>query len=156
MDRSTQRMFRRATARRASALAAVLVLAACSGSTSSVPPSSGSAAPGPAASGACLDREAFSEDAEVVQSVMQGLVADLKAANAAQAKVDAGTLVTGLRKLADFVSAVQPEAAQDFRDAATGIDGAVAQFPAGQSLVEKAQADLAAGLTLASAAECPA
>ena len=141
---------------RAFVLAAALVLAACSGSISSSSAPSGTAASSPAASGACLDRDAFAEDAEVVATLMPGLVADLKVPNADQAKTDAGTLVTGLRKLADFVSPVQPEAAQDFRDAATEIESAVPQFPGGQSLVDKAQADLAAGLTLASNTQCPA
>jgi hypothetical protein len=140
---------------RAFVLAVALVLAACSGSSTPSAPSA-TAASSPAASGACLDRDAFAEDAEVVATLMPGLVADLKVPNADQAKTDAGTLVTGLRKLADFVSPVQPEAAQDFRDAATEIESAVPQFPGGQSLVDKAQADLAAGLTLASNAQCPA
>jgi hypothetical protein len=141
---------------RALVLGAALVLAACSGSTTSPTAPPATAASSPAASGTCIDRETFAEDAEVVMTTMQGLVADLKASNALQAKADAGTLATGLRKLADLVDAVQPEAAQDFRDAATGIDSAVSEFPGGQSLVDKAQADLSAGLTLASNAECPA
>ena len=148
------------------ALAAALILAACSASTSTVLPSGSSANPGPttpaapaapnpAASGACLDRAAFAEDAEVVATVMQGLVADLKVPNVVQAKADAATLAAGLRSLADFVSPVSPEAAQDFRNAATEVDGAVSQFPGGQSLVEKAQTDLASGLALTSSAVCP-
>lgn len=141
---------------RAFVVAVALVLAACSGASSSSTAPSGTAASSPAASGPCLDRDTFAEDAEVVMSTMQGLVADLKASNAVQAKADAGTVATGLRKLADLVSPLQPEAAQDFRDAATGIDSAVSQFPGGQSLVDKAQADLSAGLTLAANAECPA
>ena len=156
MDRSTRIARGRGFRIGGLALAAALVLVACSGSASSLAPAGNSAAPSSVASGACIDREAFAEDAEIVQTVMQGLVADLKAADAAKAKADAATLAAGLRKLADFVSPVQPEAAQDFRDAATGIDSAVPQFPNGQSLVDKAQADLSAGLTLASAAECPA
>jgi hypothetical protein len=86
---------------------------------------------------------------------LQGLVADLNVPNVARAKADAVSVAARLRDLADLVSSVQPEAAQDFRTAASDVDSAVPQFPGGQSLVDKAQTVLSTGLSLAHAAACP-
>ena len=86
---------------------------------------------------------------------LQGLVADLKVPNVVRAKADAVSVAAGLRDLADLVNSVQPEAAQDFRTAASDVDSAVPQFPGGQSLVDKAQTALSTGLSLAQAAACP-
>ena len=150
---------------RALALVAALALAGCAGGTASTPPSATIAAatstllaatpgPSPASTGPCLDRESFADSAEAVVAEMTGLSADLKAGDATKAKADAKTLATGLRELADLVSPVQPAAGQGFRAAADGIDSAVTQFPGGQTLVDKAQADMAAALSLVSTAYC--
>ncbi len=86
---------------------------------------------------------------------LTGLVADLKAPNVARAKADAISTAAGMRSLADLVSPVQPEAAQDFRTAASDVDSAVPEFPGGQSLLDKAQTSLSAGFSLAQDAVCP-
>src|SRR5207247_685841 len=112
-----------------------LALSACSGAPSASPiqtfiPPGASAA----SSGACVDPDVFAEDAESVMVVLQGVTSALKQSNVDQAKTAAGTAATGLRNLADLVNPAQPEAATDFRTAATELDSAVAQFPGGQSL----------------------
>jgi hypothetical protein len=140
-------------------LAATLLVAACSPAGGSATPSStaaaGSVIATPAASAACIDSGDLADRADVVRNVMQGLIADLKVTDAVKAKADAGSAATGLGKLADFVNAAQPGAAEDFRTAAGEVESAVPQFPDGQALVDKAQADLTTGLTLARAAVCP-
>jgi hypothetical protein len=153
------------------ALAAALLLAACSGSTTSSATAS-TASPGsnptpsltapvktaassPAPSAACIDRGTLADNGEVVVTVLQGLVADLKVPNVVRAKADAASAAAGLRSLADLVSPVQPEAAQDFLTAASDVDSAVPQFPGGQSLVDMAQTSFSTGLSLAHAAVCP-
>jgi hypothetical protein len=145
---------------RAFVLVAALLLAACSPPGSSPTPTStalaGSPATSPASSTACIDRGDLADVADVVVNVLQGLAKDLKAPDVVKAKAEAASAATGLRKLADLVSPAQPDAAQVFRSAASEIDSAVPQFPAGQSLVDKAQTDLTSGLTLARAAVCPA
>ena len=110
-------------------------------------------APGP--SGACIDTVEFSDNAESVVVVLQSVSSALKLSNIDEARTAAGTAASGLRKLADYVDPAQPEAATDFRTAATELDSAVAQFPGGLSLVDQAQADVSKGLVLAHAAGCP-
>lgn len=109
-------------------------------------------APGP--SGACIDLTEFADNGESVMVVLQGVSSALKASNPDEARTAAGTAASGLRNLADFVGPAQPEAAADFRTAASELDSAVAQFPGGQSLVDQAQADVAKGLALARTAGC--
>jgi hypothetical protein len=87
--------------------------------------------------------------------VIQGLIADLKLPDVEKARTDAGTAVSGLKRLADFVGPVQPDAATVFRTAASELDTATPKFPGGLSLVDQAQTDVTAGLTLARAAGCP-
>ena len=110
-------------------------------------------APGP--SGPCIDTGELADTADVVLVVIQGLIADLKLPDVEKARTDAGTAVSGLKRLADFVGPVQPDAAKVFRTAAGELDTATPKFPGGLSLVDQAQADVTAGLTLARAAGCP-
>ena len=142
-----------------------VVVAGCSGSVASGVPSAAnptpSAAPAtqpvvpsPGATGPCLDRADFADSAEVVVTLMQSLVADLSAADAVKAKTDAATLSTDLRQLADRVDPVHAEAAKGFRAAADEVDGAVPQFPGGQSAIGKAQTDVSAALVLVQTAYC--
>ena len=145
---------------RAFVLSVVILLAACSPTGSSPIPASpapfGSAAPSPLSSGACIDRADLADVADVVINVLQAFGTDMKASNVAQAKADITTASTGLKKLADLANPVRPDAAADFRSAATGLASAVSQLPGSQSLVDKAQTDFEAGLTIANAATCPA
>lgn len=144
---------------RSLAMFAWLLLAACSPSGSPTP-SGGQPTSPPAsslASGvACIDRADLADIADVVLTVLQSVTDDLKVPDVAKAKADAGSAVTGLGKLADLVSPVRPDAAQDFRTAASDLTSAISQFPGGQPLVDKAQADFNAGLDVANAAECAA
>ena len=125
--------------------------------TSMTLPPSLSPSQGPASQpgGACIDTSQFADSAESVMGSIQGVVAALKAANVDQARTGAATASTGLRKLADFVDPAQPEAAKDFRTAATELDSAATQFPGGLATVEQAQTDVNNGLLLARAAQCP-
>jgi hypothetical protein len=91
----------------------------------------------------------------VVLEVLQGLVADLKIPNAAQARTDAGTAVSGLNKLGDLVAPATAEAAKDFRTAASVLTTAIPKFPGGESLVTQAQSDVTTGLTVAGTFGCP-
>lgn len=118
----------------------------------SIGPSQGSASQ-PASP--CIDTSQFADNAESVMGSIQGVVTALKAANADQARTSAATASSGLKKLADSVDPAQPEAAKDFRTAATELDSAATQFPGGLSTVEQAQTDVNNGLLLARAAQCP-
>ena len=150
---------------RALAVVAALLLAACSGTTSTAPasgtpgptlsPPVASAAASPAPSAACLDRGDLADRGDVAVNAMQGLIADLKGSNVLQAKTDAATAAGAITKVADFVAPAEPEAAQDLVTAARELDSAVSQFPDGASLVDKAQTDMQAALTLARTAACP-
>jgi hypothetical protein len=155
--------------------AVLLIVASCVGGSTPAPasgagltPAAASSAPAgqsasapasvaasTASSIACIDPGELADNGDVVRNVMQGLVADLKAKNVAQAKADAASASAGLRRLAAFVGPVQPDAAKDFLTAANGVDSAVPQFPGGQSVVDKAQTDVDSGFTRASAATCP-
>src|SRR5258707_1354154 len=128
------------------AILLAFALSACTpsaGAPSLAPPLSNAptaGAPGP--SGACIDPVEFSDNAESVVAVLQSVSAALKLSKTDEARTAAGTAATGLRNLAALVDPVQPEAAADFRTAATELDSAVTQFPGGQSLVDQAQADM--------------
>jgi hypothetical protein len=144
---------------RALAVFALLFLAACSPGGNATPSGgqpTGPAASSPASGVACIDRADLADIADVSLTVLQSVTNDLKVPDVAKAKADAGSAVTGLGKLADLVSPVRPDAAQDFRTAASELTSAISQFPGGQSLVDKAQADFNTGLDVANAAECPA
>ena len=82
-------------------------------------------------------------------------MAALKLPDVDQARTDAGTAEIGLKRLADFVDPVQPAVARDFSNAASELDQAAPQFPAGLTLVDQAKANLTAGLLLNGAAGCP-
>jgi hypothetical protein len=144
---------------RALAVFATLFVVACSPGASPTPSGgqpTGPAASSPASGAACIDRADLADIADVTLTVLQSVPKDLTVPDVAKAKADAGSAVTGLGKLADLVSPVRPDAAQDFRTAASGLTSAISQFPGGQALVDKAQADFNAGLDIANAAECPA
>jgi hypothetical protein len=154
---------------RVGAIVLILALSACTPSTgaaSLAPTPSNTAtsaaatpvspitnAPGP--SGACIDTGQFADAGESVTVGLQGVVSALKLSNTDTARAAAGTTASGLRKLADLVGPVQPEAATDFRTAASELDTAATQFPGGVSIVDQAQTDVTKGLLLASAARCP-
>ena len=134
----------------APSLAPTLSNAATNAAATTVLPTT--SAPGPSA--ACIDTGEFADNAESVVVVLQGVVSALKLSNIDQARTAAGTAASGLRRLADFVGPVQPEAAKDFRTAASELDSATAQFPGGLSLVDQAQTDVTNGFLLARAAGC--
>jgi hypothetical protein len=140
---------------RVGAIVLVVALAACTPSTGAASPApTPSSAPGP--SDACIDTAQFADAGESVTVGLQGVVSALKLSNTDTARAAAGTTASGLRKLADLVVPVQPEAATDFRTAASELDTAATQFPGGVSLVNQAQTDVTKGLLLASAARCSA
>jgi hypothetical protein len=134
----------------APSLAPTLSNAATSVAATTVPPNTSAPAP----SAACIDSGEFADNAESVMTGLQGVVSALKLSNTDQARTAAGTAASGLRKLADFVGPVQPEAANDFRAAASELDTAAAQFPGGLALVDQAQTDVTKGLLLTNAAGC--
>jgi hypothetical protein len=101
-----------------------------------VAPSAASVASKPLPSGPCIDTGDLADHADVVLEVLQGLVADLKIPNAAQARTDAGT-------------------AMCFRTAASVLTTAIPKFPGGESLVTQAQSDVTTGLTVAGTFGCP-
>jgi ABC-type transporter Mla subunit MlaD len=105
-------------------------------------------------SGPCIETGEFADNAESVMGSLQGVIAALKAGDVDKARTAATTASSGLRKLADFVEPAQPEAAKDFRTAASELDSASTQFPDGAPVVEQAQADVNHGLLLAGAAKC--
>jgi hypothetical protein len=144
---------------RLGAIVLILALSACTPSAGApslapAPSNAATSAGAPRPSGACIDPGPFADTGESVTVGMQGVVSALKLSNSDTARAAAGTTAAGLRKLADSVAPVQPEAAKDFRTAATELDSAAAQFPGGAALVDQAQADMTKGLLLATAARC--
>lgn len=109
----------------------------------------------PIPSGPCLDTGDLADTADPVVTVMQSLLAAINVPNVAEARTDASTAESGLKRLAAFVNPVQPAAAKDLTTAANELEQASSQFPAGLTLVTQAKANLTAGLQLAGTAGCP-
>jgi hypothetical protein len=109
----------------------------------------------PIPSGLCLDTGDLADTADPVVTVMQSLLAAINVPNVAEARTDASTAESGLKRLAAFVNPVQPAAAKDLTTAANELEQASSQFPAGLTLVTQAKANLTAGLQLAGTAGCP-
>jgi hypothetical protein len=121
-------------------------------SIATVPPTAAAVSPG--ASIACIDAGDFADSADPVVNVMTGLMAALKVPSVSEARTDAETAEAGLKRLADLVTAAQPAAATDFRNAASELTSAQAKFPDGMAAVDQAQANLTAGLQLARTVDC--
>ena len=132
-----------------------LALTACSPAAGSPAPIPTSASTAVAASGPCLDRGQLADSADTVTVALQGVTVALKAGNADQARSLAGTAVSGLRKIADFVGPVQSDAAKGFSSAADKLEAVTSTFPDGLATVEQVQADLVAAYTLARTVACP-
>src|SRR6476619_4426762 len=121
-----------------------LALTACSPAAASPAPNPTSASSAAPASGPCLDRGQLADNGDTVTVALQGVAAALKAGNADQARSLAGTAVSGLRKIADFVGTTQPDAAKGFSSAADKLEAVTSTFPDGLATVEGVQADLEA------------
>ena len=132
-----------------------LALTACSPAAGSPAPVPTSASTAAAASGPCIDRGQLADGGETVKVALQGVAAALKVGNADQARSLAGTAVTGLRKIADFVGPIQPDAGKGFSSAADKLEAVTSTFPDGLATVEQVQADFEAAYTLARTLACP-
>jgi hypothetical protein len=132
-----------------------LALSACSPGAGSPAPIPTSVSTAVVASGPCLDRGQLADSGDTVTVALQGVTVALKAGNADQARSLAGTAVSGLRKIADFVGPVQSEAGKGFSSAADKLEAVTSTFPDGLATVEQVQADLEAAYTLARTVACP-
>jgi hypothetical protein len=134
-------------------IALALIVVGCTSTAGSPPPTAppeSAAAP----SGPCIDRSLLYDNADSVTIALQGVVTALGAKDAEKARSLAATATTGLRKIADLVEALAPDAASRLRDSAGKLDAAAPTFPDGLVAVQEVQAGFEAGLDAARLAAC--
>jgi hypothetical protein len=114
-----------------------------------------SATAGPGGSqAACVDVGTLADQGDPAMTAMQAIKPALAAQKVDDARTHAQTAIKGMKSMADLVAAASPQGQQLFLKAADELIQAAAQFPAGTSLVDQAQADLDQAFVIARASKC--